>query len=451
MSIGGQISTFGFFSVLRQGYEKLVVDHKRFSHLCGQDIPTVWHPSFSGNTVVPAPGSIFFVTQGYFPELHGGTEQFVRCLAAGLQQQGSQVIVFAYSAEKPSCNHHRIGNILYREDCVNGVTVIRFRHQKPPFDLLKDIGDDEAAVPFFSHFLQLYEPQLVHFAHLRFVSGLVGSCLQHGVPYVITLTDFFPFCHFSTRIDSTGQLCPTCQQGRRCGVFCPEKRVRDSGGRYAYAVQTLRAAQGVAAPSSYVASVYEQEMPGVPISVIPHGVMRLSTVQRQGAVRCFAYVGSISESKGVFQLIKAFASLPDTCRLEIYGGGNSAAVRRLRRLLKKEPRVQYFGSLPHEKLGAVYRRTDCVVVPSLVPETYNFVVREGLQSGCLVVGSALGAIPEAISPGINGFLFRPGSVDALEEALKLAFNFSWETYQKKRIPTQQEECLCYQQFYSKIV
>lgn len=451
MSIWGQLSTFGLSSVLRQGYEKLAVDHRRFSHLHGRDIPTVFRPPLAGNTGAPAPTSIFLVTQGYFPEMHGGTEQFVRHLAAGLQHQGSYVVIFAYSAEKPSCYPQRIGNILYREDRVDGVTVIRFRHQKPPFDLLKDLGDDGTAESFFSCFLQIYAPQLVHFAHLRFVGGLAGSCVRNGVPYVVTLTDFFPLCHFSTRIDPTGRLCPGCQQGKGCGASCPEQRVRDSDGRYAYAAQILRAAQGVAAPSSYVASVYEREMPGLPISVIPHGVMPISAVQRQGAVRRFAYVGSISESKGVFRLVKAFASLPDTCRLEIYGGGNRASVTRLRRMLKSNSHMQYAGSIPHEKLGAVYQRTDCVVVPSLVPETYNFVVREGLQSGCLVVGSDLGAIPEAISPGKNGFLFSLDSTDALEDALKQAVGFSWATYQKKQLPTQEGERLCYQQFYLKIV
>lgn len=53
----------------------------------------------------------------------------------------------------------------------------------------------------------------------------------------------------------------------------------------------------------------------------------------------------------------------------------------------------------------LYRSTS--ILCGGMPETYNFVVREALESGCLVVGSALGAISEVISPERNGFLFSP--------------------------------------------
>jgi glycogen(starch) synthase len=49
---------------------------------------------------------------------------------------------------------------------------------------------------------------------------------------------------------------------------------------------------------------------------------------------------------------------------------------------------------------------DCiiVVVPSLWPEPFGIVAREGIACGCVVVGSALGRLPDAIGPCGVAFL-----------------------------------------------
>jgi glycosyltransferase involved in cell wall biosynthesis len=69
------------------------------------------------------------------------------------------------------------------------------------------------------------------------------------------------------------------------------------------------------------------------------------------------------------------------------------------------------GELPH-----LLRDVDCVVVPSLVPESGGLVPREALAQGVPIVVARRGALPEVVAEGDNGFTFdptRPGELAAV--------------------------------------
>jgi glycosyltransferase involved in cell wall biosynthesis len=61
--------------------------------------------------------------------------------------------------------------------------------------------------------------------------------------------------------------------------------------------------------------------------------------------------------------------------------------------------------------------TDCVVVPSLVPEAGPIVPREALAHGVPVLAARLGALPELIREGENGFTFDPNEPAELARLL----------------------------------
>jgi glycosyltransferase involved in cell wall biosynthesis len=51
-----------------------------------------------------------------------------------------------------------------------------------------------------------------------------------------------------------------------------------------------------------------------------------------------------------------------------------------------------------------------VVLPSICPESFSFVIREANSLGLPVIASRIGAVPEGVKEGVNGFLFEAGNV-----------------------------------------
>jgi glycosyltransferase involved in cell wall biosynthesis len=80
--------------------------------------------------------------------------------------------------------------------------------------------------------------------------------------------------------------------------------------------------------------------------------------------------------------------------------------------------VRFLGARSQSEVGALLRRHRIVVVPSLWAEPFGMVALEGLASGCVIIGSDQGGLPEAI--GACGLTFPNGDVNALSEKLEMA-------------------------------
>lgn len=70
-----------------------------------------------------------------------------------------------------------------------------------------------------------------------------------------------------------------------------------------------------------------------------------------------------------------------------------------------------------EDIEQVYRALDCLVVASTGSEANCRVTLEAMASGLPVIASAVGVIPEVVVEGRTGYLFEPGSVGAVVEAI----------------------------------
>ena len=448
----GLLETYGLRWVLSQGYEKLVLDPRRYAQIHGQDEPPIVSCPRVPQMFGAGSKTILLVTRSFYPDCAGGTERFAGNLASALKSAGNQVFLLSYSARVHWAYSKQYFGILYSEESIDGLSVIRFRHQKAKGEGLKNIEREDPALQAFAQFLfSKVCPDVVHFLHLSRVSALTEACRSQRIPYFVTVTDFFALCHSSTRVDRTGQICGGCEAGKRCAEMCPTSSVKNPKARYENALSLLKAAERVIAPSSYTAGVLQREFPGLEVAVIPHGIGFAPAQRAQsGAVRRFLFVGRLSEIKGICGLIRAFRDMPEDCTLQIYGNGPAGYRNRLRRLAGKDERITFHGAVPPEKINGVYRRADCVVVPSLVPETYNFVVREALQSGCLVVASAAGAMPEAVAEGKNGFLVPFGKEKELLEGLMKAYRFSWKNYLKTEQYSTEDEAASYSYLYKQI-
>jgi len=148
-----------------------------------------------------------------------------------------------------------------------------------------------------------------------------------------------------------------------------------------------------------------------------------------------SFCGRLSYSKGVEFLLYAFKkltldpkirSLDIKVKLAFFGEGEKKSrLLELAGRLDLEKDTIFYGFYPYEKMGDVYNTTDILVLPSVSikwwQEQLGMVLMEGMASGCAVVSTRSGSIPEVA--GDAGLLCNPGDFcDLYLKMRKLCLN-----------------------------
>ena len=452
---------YGTYSLLGHAWELRIVNPYRFRLGCQRNVPIFPERAFlqqnlkqniEERSLKQIKLKICYLIHYFYPEKRGGTERFVLNVAKQQQCLEHNVLVITLGNLSLSKYDRKLNGIYYREYVYEGVPVLEIRHERAPLGLYyKDIHDDDYFLKSFATtLLEKEKIDVVHVAYPQPFYNFVLAACEKNVPVILTGTDFNLFCHYATMVDRKGQFCSGAMQGKRCKSVCKTYGCQDLEKRFQKAITYIHTIQVVTVPSEFVARVFVQEFPDISIQVIPHGIDEKFKSQRERhQTKRFVYAGTLSELKGVHLLIAAFEKIVDDVQLDIYGGTSSSYAQRL--MQTKDMRIQFHGAVEASKMVDIYQQADCVVVPSIWYETYNFVVREALACGCLVIASDIGAMPEAILEEHNGFLFQAGSQDDLEKALKKAIQFDWRYYEQAFFPSLQEEGRSYNQFYHSLI
>lgn len=131
------------------------------------------------------------------------------------------------------------------------------------------------------------------------------------------------------------------------------------------------------------------------------------------------FLGRLVSDKGPDLLINAFSKLPSSsAKLTIIGSGPERDyLYQLVNSLSLANRVEFTGALQGDALVRVLNQHEVMVVPSTWNEPFGIVVLEGLASGCVLLVSDGGGLPDAI--GKSGLLFKRGDISDLVLKLQL--------------------------------
>ena len=138
--------------------------------------------------------------------------------------------------------------------------------------------------------------------------------------------------------------------------------------------------------------------------------------------RDLIFVGRLVSEKGVDLLLTGMKYLEppwNTARLTIIGDGpQRASLQNQATKSGVASQVDFLGTLDPHSVARELRRHKILVIPSVYEEPFGVVALEGAASGCVVLGSDGGGLPEAIGPA--GALFRRGDpVDLASQLLRL--------------------------------
>lgn len=158
---------------------------------------------------------------------------------------------------------------------------------------------------------------------------------------------------------------------------------------------------------------------------LPHPI-ELHEAIKKDPKKYIAYVGRLSEEKGLFVLLHAAKKLPHIS-FKIVGTGPLS--EKMKQFLEKEKmhNVELTGFKTGKELQDLITNAYLLVLPSVWYENYPISILEAKASGKIMLGSKIGGIPELLAPE---FLFQPGHVDELIERINFWYTVSKSEYQR---------------------
>jgi len=134
--------------------------------------------------------------------------------------------------------------------------------------------------------------------------------------------------------------------------------------------------------------------------------------------RDLVFLGRLVSDKGCDLLLQALAELKLiglVPSLTVIGDGpEMSALKALTVQLGLTAQVEFLGAV-QEGRGQIVARHHTMVVPSVWAEPFGVVALEGVASGCALVASSQGGLPDAVGP--CGLYFPNGDVKGLASAL----------------------------------
>ncbi len=136
-------------------------------------------------------------------------------------------------------------------------------------------------------------------------------------------------------------------------------------------------------------------------------------------VRELVYLGRLVSDKGVDMLIESVADLKERglapCLTIIGSGSEEQTLKDLAKARQVEDQVVFTGSKGPAEIAELLNAHQIMVVPSQWPEPFGIVALEGIASGCALVASDAGGLPEVV--GRCGITYPLGDRAALTDSL----------------------------------
>lgn len=399
---------------------------------------------------------VLYVTNGFPPHRWAGTEAYTAAIAQEFSRRDTEVQVLCvgdWETGDAYFNGH--------EDSVyEGIPVRRLNlnwtRADDPFTWLYH---NPVIADLYGRLLDEWRPDVVHVTSCETLSSSVLRVTrERGLPLVLTLTDFWFICPRMTLLRSDMHTCDgrtTAWDCTKClargskayrwpSRLLPERAVAgllgavgkhrvltrrpglrgmigDMDARKAFLLRAIEWPHVRLTASPFVRATYLANGVTAPIEVSAYGndLSWLSAFpgRTPSAVLRVGFIGQIIPAKGLHVLVEALRQVPDElrARIEVLVYGNVQQSPSYGQEVTEEARglpVRFMGTFQRGDRAAVMASFDVLAVPSL---WYDFplVIQDAMAAGAPVVATNLGGMAEAVTDGVNGFLFEPGDAAAL--------------------------------------
>ena len=267
----------------------------------------------------------------------------------------------------------------------------------------------------------------LHNVYHQLTLSVIDELARRRIPIVLTLHDWKIACPAYT-LFTEGAPCRRCVRGsvanavaHRCVkgsalasvLAAAEAAVARRRGSYAKVQRFI-------APSRFAAGV--AGMAGVApgrVAYVPNFLAdaELSARPAEGPREpAFLYAGRLEETKGIRQLLAAFARVDAPAALRVAGAG--PLEDEVRAAAARDRRIAYLGRVGRDDVLRELERARAVVLPSIWEDNGPLAILEAQARGAALVVSDRGGPPEFVRDGESGLVVPADDVGALDEALR---------------------------------
>ncbi len=261
------------------------------------------------------------------------------------------------------------------------------------------------------YYLKKEKPDIVHFFHSNYLSiPVMVSAYILKIPTVYSVLAYFIICpRNNLRLDN-GEICDK-KEGLHCLKcvsplkFFEKLIIRVFFKKFKGIItftetsRTRLIKHGI--PADKIKVIYTFDFP----STI-NGIKKAETIHNS-----ILFVGTFWEYKGLHILIRALprliSEIPDA-QLMIVGGGTEQDKARIEKMVEDlglGNHIKFLGHKKNEEVLKLISEGEVVVVPEQWPSDFGpLILVEAMALAKPVVASKIGATPEFIKDGINGFL-----------------------------------------------
>ncbi len=327
----------------------------------------------------------------YYPALNGQAV-FTVNLAEGLAQRGHDVLMAVPSDEIRACRRERKG---VRIECVESVSMKRW-HQ------------DAYISPF--------------------PSKAVEKILDDFQPEIIHIHDHYPLCRVfaiaaqKRKIKSVGTNHFMPENLAAYALWLSRMKPIFNFLGWKWMLETYNRVDVVTAQSKNAAELVRKQGLHPPIFAVSCGIDlnrfkpdpaidRKACLERYGldpTRKIFLFVGRVDGEKMLHVILRAMSMLKrNDVQFAIAGRGSAKAeLMALADELKLGDCVRFTGFIPNEDLHPLLNSADVFVMPSEA-ELLSLATLEAMACGRPVLLANAVALPELVTEGVNGYLFRP--------------------------------------------
>lgn len=354
---------------------------------------------------------ILILSTYYYPDVGGGAEYVVKQYAELLKARGHDVEALVLTGKRAKYS-----------EVVEGILVTRLPIKNVYFPLGDRPGKFTRLIwhlidsynPFYKNnieaFLKNHQFDVVICHSLQGWSVSVWNIFKrHQIPVVQVIHDYYLLCPNCNMIDKEKRCLNHCL---KCKLFtCRNSRESKRVSAVVYISNWVK--------NKIEANGLFKKVPSFVVRNSMH-VAESHEDQRNNTVFTFGFIGTISPTKGVSNLIKAFKKIEGNVQLLIAGKPISYDYsKKIQELIGTDKRIKLLG---YVKTASFFHLVDVAVFPGIWEEPFGLVALEANIYQTPSIISNMGGMTEIVKDGINGLYCRPSSVDDVYEKMQLLYH-----------------------------